>query len=56
VSDSLSPDDNSVTARLIRMERRQTDLERRLSELEDRALFPRLALPAPKGESHGRTT
>lgn len=48
--DDPAPDDQSVIARLLR-------LERRVTELEDRAHFvPRLALPAPKEQANGSAT
>jgi hypothetical protein len=46
VVDELSPDDNSVTARLVRAEKRLADFEARLGRLES----PPLLLAGPEAE------
>lgn len=48
MSDPLAPDDNSVTARLTRIEQRLTELEQTVGQP-----VARLALPAPE-KSNGR--
>ena len=47
VSEELSPDDNSVIARLTRVERRLTEVEARLQRLES----PPLLIKGPAAEA-----
>lgn len=52
MSDLPAPDDNSVTARLTRMEQRLTELEHWREMMEGQPIR-RLALPAPEVRING---